>query len=122
MDRIKIILDIFERIITPEHLPYFGSRGDGVTAEYLCDRVKITEDEKKEFNITEQTIPGGGKTYTWDDSIKTEKEFELPLPEYALLKKGLELMDKTERLNIKDKRITAFFDKVMAVEIKKEDD
>jgi hypothetical protein len=113
MNKIKIELDLFERIIIPGLLPANGSRAEAVTLQYLCERIKITDDEKKEFKVTDQPGANGTKNFFWDPNSKTDKEFELPELEYNLLKKGLDLLDKSERLNIKDERIINLFDKVM---------
>ncbi len=87
-------LGIKDRIILPTILPKEGNFTTLVVKADLLDKIKITQEEIKEFEIESQA-----DSIKWNPEKDKKKEFELTELEINLVKDCLKKLDETGKLN-----------------------
>jgi hypothetical protein len=90
----NIVLNSGERIQLAGILPVEGNMVDQILVKSIREKIKITEEEVKDFNL--QATEKGGVTLKVEG---TEKDFDFSFKEFELMKREIENLDKAEKIN-----------------------
>lgn len=101
-------LTLLQRMILPTILPSKGKYEDLILKDDIVEKVKITQEEVKSFNIRTEQV--GDKFQTlWEDPDKTEFEYTFTELEMNLIKRNLDNLQKNEELTDETKGLYKLF-------------
>lgn len=91
-------LNALERIMIFGALPKEGSFATLKTLRQLKEKIVISEEEGKEFDLQVVKHDGDKESYTWNEKGRASKPFDFTDGECKIIKDGLKDLDKKAAL------------------------